>query len=257
MPIIQAVERALTILDLFDEHSTELKITEISERMNLNKSTVHSLLKTLKKSGYIDQDGESGKYKLGMKLLERGNFVITNLDVRNIAKKYLLDLSKKTGHTLHLVILEGKEGLYIDKVEGTSANVLYSRIGRRVPIHTSGVGKLLVALSSQEEIDKMMDGYIFDQRTPRTITNKTDFLNELAEIKINGFAYDREENEPGICCLAFPIRNHTGNAIAAFSVSMPTPRLNDEEMERIIPLMLQTGEEISQKMGYVSRTPYY
>ena len=257
MPIIQAVERALTILDLFDEHSTELKITEISERMNLNKSTVHSLLKTLKKSGYIDQDGESGKYKLGMKLLERGNFVITNLDVRNIAKKYLLDLSKKTGHTLHLVILEGKEGLYIDKVEGTSANVLYSRIGRRVPIHTSGVGKLLVALSSQEEIDKMMDGYIFDQRTPRTITNKTDFLNELAEIKINGFAYDREENEPGICCLAFPIRNHKGNAIAAFSVSMPTPRLNDEEMERIIPLMLQTGEEISQKMGYVSGTPYY
>jgi len=112
MPIIQAVERALTILDLFDEHSTELKITEISERMNLNKSTVHSLLKTLKKNGYIDQDGESGKYKLGMKLLERGNFVITNLDVRNIAKKYLLDLSKKTGHTLHLVILEGKEGLY-------------------------------------------------------------------------------------------------------------------------------------------------
>jgi len=249
MPIIQAVDRALTILDLFDEYSSELKISEISERMKLNKSTVHSLLKTLKMHGYIEQDSESGKYKLGMKLVERGNFVVENLDVRTIARKYLLNLSKKTGHTLHLVILEGIEGLYIDKVEGTSANVLFSRIGRRVPIHSSGVGKVLIAFRDRSEIEKILDGYIFEQRTPKTLTNKKEFLRELEEIKKQGFAFDAEENEPGICCLAVPIRNFTGKVIAAFSISMPTPQLNSEEMQRIIPEMLKTGEEISSQLG--------
>jgi IclR family transcriptional regulator, KDG regulon repressor len=250
MPIIQAVERALVILDLFDEYSPELKISEISERVHLNKSTVHSLLKTLKKHGYIEQEFESGKYKLGMKLFERGNFVIENLDVRSIAKKYLLDLSRKTGHTLHLVILEGREGIYIDKVEGTSANVLFSRIGRRVPIHSSGVGKVLVAFSDKDDIDKILDGYLFEQRTPRTLTNKEDFLKELKEIRNQGYSIDNEENEPGICCLAFPIRNHTGGVVAGFSISMPTPQLNKEEMDRVIPLMISTSEEISKQMGY-------
>jgi IclR family transcriptional regulator, KDG regulon repressor len=108
MPIIQAVDRALRILDLFDEYDTELKIKDISERMVLHKSTVHSLLKTLQMHGYIDQNMENGKYRLGMKLFERGNFVIHGLDIRKIAKNYLMNLSMNTGQTTHLVILDGK-----------------------------------------------------------------------------------------------------------------------------------------------------
>lgn len=250
MPIIQSVERALSILNLFDEYSPELKITEISERMHLNKSTVHSLLKTLHKNGYIDQDTDSGKYRLGMKLFERGNFVVYNLDIRSVAKKYLLDLSMKTGHTLHLVILEGKEGVYIDKVEGTSADVVYSRIGRRATLHSSGVGKVLVAFRKEEEISNILEGYVFEKRTANTFTNKQDFLDELEKIREQGYAIDHEENEPGICCVALPIRNHTGEVIAAFSLSMPTPQLNSEQLNRIIPMMKQTADKISRQMGY-------
>lgn len=250
MPLIQSVERALNIVDLFDEYSPELKITEISTRMQLNKSTVHSLLKTLQKHGYIEQSTESGKYRLGMKLFERGNFVVYNLDIRSIAKKYLLDLSRETGHTLHLVILEGKECVYIDKVEGTSANVLYSRIGRRAPIHSSGVGKVLVAFRENKEIYTILDGYNFESRTANTLTNRQDFLEELENIRSQGYAIDQEENELGICCVALPIRNHTGEVIAAFSLSMPTPQLNTEQLERIIPMMKQTAKQISRQMGY-------
>uniref|UniRef100_UPI002D78DDA1 IclR family transcriptional regulator n=1 Tax=Qipengyuania zhejiangensis TaxID=3077782 RepID=UPI002D78DDA1 len=86
MPIIQSVQRSLRILDLFNEHTTELKITDISEKMELHKSTVHSLLKTLQESRYIDQNPENGKYRLGMKLVERGNLVISTLDIRQLAK---------------------------------------------------------------------------------------------------------------------------------------------------------------------------
>src|SRR5437763_708089 len=105
MPIIQSVERALQILDLFDEYSTELKITEISARMDLNKSTIHSLLKTLQKHGYIQQDAENGKYKLGLKLYERGNLAVKNTDIREVSRKYLVEISMQTGHTIHLVIM--------------------------------------------------------------------------------------------------------------------------------------------------------
>ncbi|PWA06055.1 IclR family transcriptional regulator [Pueribacillus theae] len=250
MPIIQSVDRALRILDLFDEHTTELKITEISSLMRLNKSTVHSLLKTLQKHHYIDQDEDGGKYKLGMKLLERGNLVTSHLDIRTVARKYLLELSMKTGYTLHLVIQDGNEGVYIDKVEGTSATILYSRVGRRVSLHCSSVGKVLLAFKKKEELKQILKGYIYKKQTPNTITNEKDFLKELDQVKKEGYAIDREENEPAVSCIAVPIRNHLEEVIAAVSISMPSPRLNDEEIDKIVPKLKQVGDDISRQMGY-------
>ena len=108
MPIIQSVERALQILDLFNEQATELKITDISKLMGLSKSTLHSLLKTLQLHGYIDQNPENGKYRLGMKLVERGHFVVGSIDIRQKAKGWLTELSLRTGQTTHLGILDGR-----------------------------------------------------------------------------------------------------------------------------------------------------
>ncbi|UFJ40786.1 IclR family transcriptional regulator [Brevibacillus humidisoli] len=250
MPIIQSIERALRILDLFDEYATELKITDISMRLNLHKSTVHSLLKTLQKFHYIEQNQENGKYRLGMKLVERGNFVLSNLDIRVIAKNYLTELSMKTGNTTHLVIQDGKEGVYIDKVEGTSATILYSRIGRRVPIHSSAVGKTLVAFKSDDELAQILEDYEFVVHTPNTITNQQDFLTELEKIRERGYALDNEENEPGVACIAVPIRNHTGKVIAAMSMSQPATRLHPEATESAVAMLKQAAQEISTKLGY-------
>ncbi|GEN36352.1 MULTISPECIES: IclR family transcriptional regulator [Aneurinibacillus] len=250
MPIIQSVERALRILDLFDEYETELKITDISARMNLHKSTVHSLLKTLQKFRYIEQNMENGKYRLGMKLFERGNFVIHNLDIRSVAKNHLTELSMKTGNTIHLVILDGKEGVYIDKVEGSSATVLYSRIGRRIPIHCSAVGKVLVAFKSQTELAAILKGYEYRLNTANTIANEKDFLTELKKVKDQGFALDNEENEPGVACIAVPIRNHTGEVVAAMSMSQPATRLNSQSMEEAVAMLKEAAQEISVKFGY-------
>ncbi len=250
MPIIQSVDRALKILDLFDEHNTELKITEISEKMMLHKSTVHSLLKTLQKHHYIEQIDESGKYKLGMKLFERGNFVIHSIDIRALAKEYLYSLSQKTDLTVHLVILDGKEGVYIDKVESSSATILYSRIGRRVPIHSSGVGKALVAFKSTEELERLLNDYDFIKRTDNTITNREDFLRELEAIRSRGYAIDNQENEPGVYCIALPIRNYTGNVVASISISSPIMRVNEEKMQKNIELLKHASNELSEKLGY-------
>jgi IclR family KDG regulon transcriptional repressor len=250
MPIIQAVERALKILDLFDEHETELKITDISERMQLHKSTVHSLLKTLQVHGYIDQNPENGKYRLGMKLFERGNFVIHGLDVRKVAKRYLVDLSLKTGQTTHLVILDDKEGVYIDKVEGPMATILYSRIGRRIPVHSSAVGKVLVAFQPEEELRKILDGYQYVAQTPNTITNEQEFRKELEKVRQAGYAVDNQENEPGVRCIAVPIRNHTGQVVAAVSISTLVTRVDDQMLMDFLAMLRPAAEEMSQQMGY-------
>ncbi|ADI26553.1 IclR family transcriptional regulator [Geobacillus sp. C56-T3] len=251
MPLIQAVDRALRILDLFDEYETELKITDISERMQLHKSTVHSLLKTLQHHHYIEQNPENGKYRLGMKLFERGNLVIRHLDIRSVSKKHLIDLSIKTGNTVHLVILDGKEGIYIDKVEGTSGTVLYSRIGRRVPIHSSAVGKALVAFKSEKELKELLRGYVYKRHTANTIANEEEFLQELERVRSNGYALDREENEPGITCVAVPVRDHSGNVIAAISISQPSAKVDDLVLNTEIRLLQSAAEQISREMGYV------
>lgn len=250
MPIIQSVDRALKILDLFDEHNTELKITEISERMMLHKSTVHSLLKTLKKHHYIEQDLENSKYKLGLKLFERGNFVMHSLDIRTLAKEYLNSLSQKTDLTVHLVILDGKEGVYIDKVESSSASVLYSRIGRRIPIHCSAVGKALVANKSNSELEKLLEDYQYIKRTDNTLTNKEDFLRELETIRETGYAIDNQENEPGVYCIALPVRNYTGKVVASISISSPVMKINEEKMKKNIDLLKLASNELSEKLGY-------
>ncbi|MFZ4451397.1 IclR family transcriptional regulator [Salibacterium aidingense] len=250
MPIIQSVERALQILDLFDEHETELKITDISERMHLHKSTVHSLLKTLEKYQYIEQGEESGKYSLGMKLFERGNYVIRSRDIRAVAQDFLYDLSKNTDQTVHLVIQDGQEGVYIDKVESTSATILYSRIGRRIPLHCSGVGKALIAFQPDEEIASVLKDYDFIQHTAHTITGKDAFWKEIEKVREQGYAEDLEENEPGVRCAAIPIRDHTGRVTAAISISTLIMRTSEKEMARYIELLKETGMELSKKLGY-------
>lgn len=252
MPIIQSVERALRIMNLFDEHTKELKITEISSLLGLNKSTVHSLLKTLISYNYIEQDMETGKYKLGMKLFERGNVVAHGLDLRGVARKYLNKLSTKTGHTLHLVVLSGKEGVYIDKVAGTSATIVYSRIGKRIPLHSSGVGKVLLAYKEEREIADILKDYHYVKQTENTITNEHDFKKELQKVKEQGFAMDDEENEPGVCCVAVPVRNHSGEVIASVSLSMPEPRAKTEELDQVIEYMKDLSSNVSTELGYDS-----
>lgn len=250
LPIIQSLDRALRILDLFDEHDTELKITDISERMRLHKSTVHSLLKTLQMHGYIDQNLENGKYKLGLKLFERGNLVIHALDIRTVAKKHLIELSSKTGQTVHLVILDGKEGVYIDKVEGSTGTIMYSRIGRRIPIHCSAVGKALVAFKKPDDLRDILDGYVYTTHTANTITTEEEFLKELEKVCSQGYAVDNQENEPGVRCIAVPVGNHLDQVIAAISMSTPLTNLENNDSEPVLELLKRAGAEISQQMGY-------
>ena len=251
MPMIQALDRALNIIDLFDEQQMELKLSEISERMKLHKSTVHSLLRTLQAHHYIAQDEQSGKYRLGMRFVEKGQMLLHQVDIRDIARPHLRTLSAETGQTTHLVIMdEGKEGIYIDKVEGHKAAIRYSRIGRRVPLHCSAVGKVLAAFQSASDKAQLVKGHAFIKHTDKTIDNPEAFLKELEQVGRQGYAIDNEENEPGVRCAAAPIYNHNGQVIAALSISTMVAHVDDNELAQLITLLQQETQHISRQLGY-------
>ncbi|HIB8961425.1 TPA: DNA-binding transcriptional repressor XynR [Enterobacter kobei] len=250
MPIIQSVERALQILDLFNEQATELKITDISKLMGLSKSTLHSLLKTLQLHGYIDQNPENGKYRLGMKLVERGHFVVGSMDIRQKAKGWLMDLSRRTGQTTHLGILDGREGVYIEKIEGKLAAIAYSRIGRRLPVHTTAIGKVLIAWLGEAELNALLEGYQYTTFTPSTLATREALVDALKKTREQGYALDSEENEQGVRCVAVPVWNHESRVIAALSLSTLTSRVDDAELANFREQLQQAGLQLSRALGY-------
>jgi DNA-binding IclR family transcriptional regulator len=167
MPIIQSVERALHDPRPVQRTSHGAEDHRHQQTDGLSKSTLHSLLKTLQLHGYIDQNPENDKYRLGMKLVERGHFVVGSMDIRQKAKSWLTDLSQRTGQTTHLGILDGHEGVYIEKIEGKLAAIAYSRIGRRLPIHATAIGKVLIAWLSEAELNALLEGYQYTPFTPQ------------------------------------------------------------------------------------------
>ncbi len=250
MPIIQAVDRALRIIDLFDEYTTELKMTEISSRMALHKSTVHSLLKTLMQHGYIAQDADSGKYRLGLKLVEKGQLLLQGIDIRTVARPHLSALSASTGQTTHLVVLSGREGVYIDKIEGERAAIRYSYLGRTVPLHCSAVGKVLAAYQPKEKLAELLAGYSYELHTPNTIADREAFLEELRRVLSNGYAVDDQENEPGVRCVAAPVFDHAGQLAAAVSLSTLVSGVDDVALRTYREQLIAMTRSVSRSLGY-------
>ncbi len=250
MPIIQAVARALEILEVFDEINKEVSIKEISTKLDLNKSTVHSLLKTLKHYGYITQNEETNDYSLGWKLYERGNLLVNQIDIRSISSRHLEKLNELTGETVHLVTRMGKEAVYIDKISGHNTLVIYSRIGKRVPLHSSAVGKVLTAYLPLPKLEQLMGPYEFEKRTKNTITNYNDYLLELEIVRTQGYSMDVEENESGIVCVAMPVYDYSGEVIAAISVSTPKANFSKNKKKENLKYLTDCVSTISKELGY-------
>jgi DNA-binding IclR family transcriptional regulator len=250
MPLIQSVERALGILDLFSERETELKITEISQRTGLHKSTLHSLLKTLQSLGYIEQSEANGPYRLGMKLLERGFLVLKTKDFVSVARPHLVQLAQATGQTVHLGVLDGRFGVYIDKVEGERSIIAYSRIGRRMPVHSTAIGKVLLAFSPKAVVDAALDGYDYERVTENSMTTREALALALETVRTEGVAVDEQENVRGVRCAAVPVWNHERRLVAAVSFSTIAENIPLDEFRSLIGLLRQTGAAISRDLGY-------
>ena len=252
--LVQTIERVSLILDKVGRSPQGMSIKDLSIGLKLPKGTIHRLLSSLSYFGYIRQDAETKNYFLGLKLMELGVLLGDQLDLRKVAEPVLRDLAETTGETAHMVILDMGEVVYIDKTEArqnTGSLKMVSRVGSRNPLHSCGVGKVLISHFSEEELNTLIKEKGLPQRTANTIIDPTVLREHLKMVKRQGFAIDDEENELGIRCVASPVFDGKRRPVAAISVSGPALRVTKKLIQDVLKReVMKAASEISQRLGY-------
>lgn len=228
----------------------EMRLQEISDYLGLNKSTAHRLAAELCKNGFLQKNEMTKLYQLGMKFVEVSSHIIDNMDIRELAKRGIKELNDVTKETIHLAVLVDKQVIYVDKMESAHAIRMYSRIGKVAPLYCTGVGKAILAFQSTEMIDHLLDSVNFQKFTPNTIVSRKDLMRELATIRKNGFAFDREEHELHVGCIAAPVRDNAMNVIASVSITSVLYQLKLENLVAYKDLLISVCAEISKGLGY-------
>ena len=255
--LVQTLERASFILDILGQSPQGISIKDLSDRMHLPKGTTHRLLSSLSYFGYVRQDQNTKNYFLGFKLVELGNLLLGQLDLRKEAEPFLRDLAERTRETVHLVILDGSEIVYLDKLETephSGGLRMASRVGSRNPAHSCAVGKVLMAHLPAAALAKMVEERGLPKRTANTITDFDQLKAHMALVRKQGYAIDDEENERGIRCVGAPIFNEAGRVVAAISVSGPAFRVTKKTVQEILRKeVMATAHRISRKLGFTQR----
>lgn len=247
---VQAVDRSLAILEALARHGGPVSLTVLSNKLGLNISTVHRLLNTLIVAGFVEQEPNQGRYRLGLKAFEVGNAALYNLDIRSIAKPYLKELVDKCNETANLSILDRGDVVYIDQVESSNIVKMFAKPGTRGPSYCTGSGKVMLAYLPPFELEKTLREIKFLKHTENTITDPAILKKELEKIRQEGLAMDMGELEEGVQCVAAPIRNHEGKCIAAMSISGPTSRITGFSVAELIKIVTYAANRVSLQLGF-------
>jgi DNA-binding IclR family transcriptional regulator len=247
MQYLTSVRRALSVLDLFSVEHPELSLAEMARCMDVHKSSVLRILATLESAGLVAKDGRTGKYRLGLKILELAGRVLSRYDLRTVAGPYMEELARTSGEIIHLSIRDGDQIVYLDKKGQGQVLTVATRIGGRHPAYASAMGKVLLAGMPPEESEALIGSSPRVALTPHTITDAAVLAEELARVRSAGYALDNEESFPGISCVAAPIRDRSGRVVAAISVTVPTQRMGATRREELRRLVVETARAISSQ----------
>lgn len=212
-------------MNCFSSEQLELGVTELSNKINMNKSTVHHIVKSLHDEGVLVRT-KNRKYRLGTKFLLWGELVSIQYKHYFNTLPYIEELVRKTNETVHLAIRENDMATYLLKVEPKNTVKIKTSMGARRPIYCTGVGKVLLAADENKEKAKEIQ---LEPFTKNTITDHDELLDELNKIKKDGFAIDNEEFEEGLMCFAAPVRDISGDVVCAISISGPEVRLSQNK----------------------------
>ena len=247
---VQSLDRAFDILEILSHEKDGLALTEIGRRLGLHKSTVYRLLATLSHRGYVEKVSDTGGYKLGLEFIGLSSLYLNSLDLKVEANPYLMRLSQETGKTVFLAILQGREVVYIDKAETFSSLRKYSIIGQRNPVYCTSLGKALLMTMEDGAIRELLSDETFEKLTPATADNVDTLLQRVADGRARGWMLDDREIEDDVRCVAAPVRDYTGKAIAAISVSWDIHVQADTDIEATARRVMATAVAVSRRMGY-------
>ncbi len=249
--LVNAVERALGILENVDGSARGTGITELSQRLGMKKSTVHRLCATLEHRGYLLRDPDTGRYRLSLRLFQIGSTALSHLNLPARAMPALEALGAAVQETAHLAVLDGDDVVFIGKVESPRPLRLHSQVGRRAPAHCTALGKVLLAYTTANRRARILRGPIA-RYTPQTITAPETLARALEEVRRRGYALDDQEFEEGIRCVAAPVRDYTGSVVAALSVSAPAVQLPRSRVAAMAEAVIAAAQRVSSTLGYTA-----
>jgi IclR family KDG regulon transcriptional repressor len=240
---VQSLSRGLEIIDMLASQSS-LGVTEIARVLEVDKSTASRLVQTLVSHGFVEQDSEGRRYRLSTKVMTLSQLILNQTPLNERARPFLYELVEKTGECAHLAIYSRGQAYVLDDIETASLLRVAGGVGRMTPLHCTALGKCLLAFS-----DVLVPGQL-PGLTPRTITDARQLRLHLEQIRHQGYAVDDEELERGVRCLAAPVYDYSGKAIAAIGISGPAVRVSVERLPELGRTVSAAGIALSETLGY-------
>jgi IclR family KDG regulon transcriptional repressor len=246
---VSSVLKVFGILNALAEER-DIGITELSQRVMMSKSTVYRFLQTMKTLGYVSQEDETEKYSLTLRLFELGAKALQNIDLIRIADVAMRELSRVTKETIHLGALDEDGIVYIHKIDSMYNLRMYSRVGRRNPLHSTAIGKVLLAWGESSEVERLLQTITFTRSTANTLHDAQQLSEQLQVVHQQGYGEDNEEQEQGVRCIAVPVFDRFGVVVAGLSISFPAIRFADASKNHYVELLHQAAKNISAQLGY-------
>lgn len=247
---LKSLEKALQLLESFGDQTPELSATDLANRLSIPRVSVYRFLRVLMDHSLIDQNEKTKKYRLGIKVFELGSSMMKNFPFREIAFPMIMELSKRSGETVHLGVLDHGQVVSIEGVESGQSLRISLPIGKRVSLHSTGIGKAILAFLTDQEIQQVIKQRGLPRFTNNTITDAEHLMKEILLIRRRGYAVDDEENEPGVRCVAAPIFDASRRVIASISISGPSVRIHHGKIPELSAMVIKTSRNISKALGY-------
>lgn len=251
-PVVQSVDRAITILEILAREG-EAGVTEVATELGVHKSTAFRLMGTMEQRGLVEQSDDRGKYRIGLGLVRIAGATAAGTDLVRIARPMCKELAVATGETVNIAVLGDSTALYLDQIAGSAALQPHNWVGRRIPLHATSNGKVLLAHLDRQRVDELLPD--LEPLTDRTVTRRATLHRQLAEVRERGYAVAVDELEPGLSAISAPVRDAHGEVVAALSVSGSTYRLDEATLAETVEPLLQAAHDISRALGWNGSEP--
>ncbi len=249
-PTVPALERGLTILELVAKSKNGFTFSQLASQLEFPKSSIHSILVTFERLGYLQKLESSGRYVAGLNLVRIATVASYGITLRQKAGPLLCELTQRTGLTAHIAILENNEALLVAKVEPSGIMPVATWIGKRIDYHCTSLGKALIAWRREEEINRLVKERRMLRHNENTISTLTRLKQELMRTRQAGYSIDDEEEEIGIRCIGAPVLGVSGEVEAAVSVSGTVEQIRAEDVARMGALVQEAAFEMSRRLGW-------
>ena len=245
-----SVDRALSILELVVQTEDGKTNSEISRELGIPKSSASYILRTLEKRGYLRRDQDSQRYRIGLKVAGLAHGVREFTDLRLAASPILEQLVDRTRLTAHLAILDNGRAVYIDRAERPGFLRINTWVGRDLNVHATAVGKVLLATKPHAEVHEILATHGMEAKTPKTISNPADYIEELVTVRTQGFAEDNEENNLGVRCVAAPVFGASGEVVAAIGLTGASSQVTTEAIPQLSRIVIKGALMASRQLGF-------